>query len=725
MLKQTRPAFVSKRLKMVILTSLLVCVCTLLATFNSPLAKVFFPDGLSCESFINLEDLRILLKDIYLSNNSSLNPCPAIVQDREMYRVYLPFVESNSPFRFKDGRLSIDTQLMELTIEGGAITYVRDKASGEVLVNTNAYSNRPPVAQGFVGFTSTDRDANNYLRWPTQASSVSFSKLGTDKVRLTYTPLYFDDIPSDSQLLVDLTIDEASGEVIVQLTGVEADPALKPFTLDCPVMNMKTPAVILGSGAKYLRSDAEATDQSAYSGLGLYSPTMAVVQGTGATLAVWSETTQFAPEYVQLEHKRSYDHLILHSEQDPKQMDPQKIVSPPWRIGTYPTWVEAARRWREKFEERTSAKPLWENRTPWVRNIHAMFDGTNEDYETDEARYAELASKAPPEKVLYFIWNGDRIVLHGDHTLLDEVGRPTPDVVDIIKRYGWPLIIFHPYTLIHSETGAADRLQYLADQGWLPASYQFNPDYEGTPENWQHYWSEVKANYFSGSEFYILHPGSAKFRDYLVRNFNNYCAFHRVNGAYLDISGDDNNPLFPDDRKVIEGRDYVLGEIVALAKVARELPRLGVMSEYQSPWVLPYAFYSWEGTSTHIRQNVHANTRINHPLRVALTGSYSWTRESNEEDIDDVIAALMGTLPAISLVGDYNVSEERATWSQARARLFCDEELFNDLPDEWDQDALAYYRSKSGHWFKFRRSGAHYEYVEILPSGEEIIRLSK
>ena len=105
---------------------------------------------------------------------------------------------------------------------------------------------------------------------------------------------------------------------------------------------MTTPAVILGSGAKYTRTDAEATDQSSHGGIGLYSPTVAVVEGRSTTLAVWSETTQFAPEYIQLEHKPSYDHLILHGEQDPKQADPRRIVSPPWRMSlsfiyaTYP-----------------------------------------------------------------------------------------------------------------------------------------------------------------------------------------------------------------------------------------------------------------------------------------------------------------------------------------------------------------------------------------------------
>jgi hypothetical protein len=37
------------------------------------------------------------------------------------------------------------------------------------------------------------------------------------------------------------------------------------------------------------------------------------------------------------------------------------------------------------------------------------------------------------------------------------------------------------------------------------------------------------------------------------------------------------------------------------------------------------------------------------------------------------------------------------------AHLYMDEELFNDLPESWDPEALAYYRGKGGRWFQFRR----------------------
>jgi hypothetical protein len=468
------------------------------------------------------------------------------------------------------------------------------------------------------------------------------------------------------------------------------------------------------------------TDQTTYTDYGLNSPTMAVVQSTKAVLAAWSESTQFAPDYVRLDHRREYDQIILHSEKSDGQPNSTKIVSPPWRISTYATWVEAAKRWRQTFEARTGAKPLWENSVPWVRTIHATFDALSQDYGDDKSKYVELARVTSPEKTLFFLWNGDRIVLFGDHTLVDKITRPTPDALKLIKSFGWPLLLYHPYDLIFSDTGTTNRLDFLSAQGWLPENYEFKPDYDGTPRQWDEYWADVRVDYHDGSKLDLIHPGSTKFEDYLIQNFSHYLALYQADGAYFDTLGADQGYLFPEGKKIIDGRNYVLGEINAIAAAKEKLPNAAIMSEYQSPWILPYAFYSWEGSATHIRQIKYTQSRMNHPLRVALTGSYIWSRESNEEKTDDVTSALMGALPQISLVGDYHVSDERAKWSQERAKLFCDEELFNDLPDQWRGGVLAYYRShRTGHWFTFQHVGATYGYVEILGDGTEIVRLVK
>jgi len=194
-------------------------------------------------------------------------------------------------------------------------------------------------------------------------------------------------------------------------------------------------------------------------------------------------------------------------------------------------------------------------------------------------------------------------------------------------------------------------------------------------------------------------------------------------GAYLDTLGNDAGSWFPADQQVINGDSFVLGEMKVIAQIRDSYPELALMSEYSAPWLLPYIFLTYEGTATFLRQNQHAQTRLNHPLKVALVGSYRWAKEDNTQAIDDNISALLGTLPQVSLVGDWEVSTERALWSQARAKLFTEQELFNDIPPVWQDGVLAYYRSKSGHWFAYRKIGSTYGYVEILADGNEIVRL--
>lgn len=628
-------------------------------------------------------------------------------------------------FYFEDGILLINTDLLVMNISGGAITYVVDKASGEVLVDSAAFVNWPSDTAGFVSFTAKTANGRSIARQPSESSTVTFTMVEPNYGRLIYI-LGTQDTKMASQLTIDIMLDQLTGEVILQLVGLEADPDTTLVSIDLPILNTTTPSVILGSGASYSRTDARATDQTTYTDYGLYSPTMVVIQGSGSVIGAWSETIQFSPEYILLKHKRNYDQIVLHAEQVDGQADSDTITSPPWRIGTYPTWVDAARRWKVKFEERTGAKPLWENRVSWVRNIHAIFNSTYQDYGNDAEKYAELARKTSPEKTLFFLWNGDRIVLFGDHTLADVISRPTPETLEIVGSYGWPLLLYYPYNLIYSEEGTTDRLLFLSEKGWLPESYEFRPDYAGSPQHWQNYWADVRADYYDGSKFYVIHPGSSKFTEYLIRNFSNYLSLYQANGAYFDTLGADQDFLFSDDMKIIDENNYVLGEINSIAAIENALPASAIMSEYQSPSLLPFVFYSWEGSATHLQSNKLAGTRITHPLRVALVGSYSWSRESNEDYTDDVVSALMGSLPQISLIGDSGVSDEKALWSQARAKLFCDEELFNDLPDQWENDVLAYYRSQNtGHWFKFKYIGSTYGYVEILDDGTEVLRLIK
>jgi hypothetical protein len=454
---------------------------------------------------------------------------------------------------------------------------------------------------------------------------------------------------------------------------------------------------------------------------------MVVAEGRNSSLAAWSESDRnLTFEYVKVLHDPEYDHIVLHTPQDPEQSDVTTIVSSTWRIGIYKNWVEAARRWRTLFEQRTMAKPLWNNRAEWVRKIHAVHGPFARHY-AKGSDYAQLANIVPPENLLYFMWNGDRIVLFGDHTLIAGIAAPQPRELQLIKKCGWRLLLYHPWTLYYSQTGAEARLQKLRDKGWLQHNYQFNPDYEGTAADWYNYWADVDATYSKlagGKGLNVIHPGSTKFKNYLVRNYQDLCSTYQADGSYFDILGADKIGNFAADRKIIEGQDYATGEKNAIARLNRDLPNLPVMSEYIPARLIPYVFYTWEG----YYQYSHGVGKVNHPLRTALIGSYVWSQEQDPRDSADFnneASALLGALPSLSLVDDYKVSRNKALYSQARCKLFCQEELFNDLPPKWDPGALAYYRSKSGHWFKFKKFGENqYAYVEEIPGGNDLIRLT-
>lgn len=624
-------------------------------------------------------------------------------------------------FTYRFGRLIIETALLEIQIKDGAIILLRDQKTGETLLKTDAPNQCQLDYLLSGGFTSRDKFGNLSRACPPSFQGAEFTQLDDYHAHLTYQGL--SEAPQ-TRLVFDLAVDPATGEILLQMTGQETRPGQSPAALNLALMNLKTPAIILGSGVKVQRSDPPLETQTTEAGYGLYGVTMAVIEGQQASAAVWSESTQFAPEFIRLIHAPAQDHLILHSEPDPKETAAGQIVSPPWRIGTYPRWEQAALRWRQEFEQRTGARPLWNNQVEWVRQVHAVFDSTNQLYGDAPQKYAELAAVAPSGCVLFYLWNGDRLVLFGDHTLAAGIGRPDPQLIKTIQEYGWPLLLYHPFNLIYTEKGADQRLQYLAAQGWLPPGYQFTPDFPGATTEWSAYWQNARGDY--DNTLAILHPASPEFQRYLVQNFGNYARRYQASAAYMDVLGNDGSGFFPPERRVIAGQDYVLGEMSALKAVQKELPNLAVMSEYQAPWLVPYTFYTWEGVETHLRQAQIANMRLNHPLRTALLGSYQWARETNSEEADDLLAALLGTLPQISLAGDYEVSNARALWSQQRAKLFCEEELFHDLPAEWNQDALAYYRSqRTGHWFKLVRMGETYGYVEMLPDGTEQIRLKR
>jgi hypothetical protein len=620
-----------------------------------------------------------------------------------------------APFTFKDGVLTVATPSLTLAIQTGEIVYLRDERTGEVFCNWYGYGGMSRDRIGAPAFLSRGDKQGLVSRTIRPRSAVDYTRPSQTTATLSYRLTDQD----DAVLVIDATIDESSDDIILQARGAEKNPDLTPVSIDAPVANFRTPSVVLGSGARYTRSESAAQDQSSNEALGQNAPTMAVVEGASGVISWSSETTSYALDWLRLDHDQQRDRLLLHTQADDNQA--RSIETAPLRISRHASWLDAAKRWRDRFEARTAARPLWENRAEWVRRIHAVFSAVNNANGAASPKFPALAQVADPASILYFLWNGDRIVLFGDPRLIAGVPRPTADELEITARYGWPVLLYHPYLLIHSESGEQSRLDTLVRRGWLPRGYVFTPTFAGSPDQWHAYWQGIQTRY--DSDLSILHPGAGRTVNYLIQNARDYQRRYGASGLYFDTLGADESSFYAIQPSAIEGKRFLSGEVSLLNALAAANPELGIMSEYQSARSVPFVFYTWEGPAIRKTRRVYAPYRLNHPLRTALIASYTWTREDNSADPDDIESALMGALPEVSLVGDYEVDPDRARWSQARARLFCNEELFNDLPERWDADVLAYYRGRNGAWFAFKRIRSTYGYVQIQPDGTQVERL--
>jgi hypothetical protein len=626
---------------------------------------------------------------------------------------------SEPAFRMDAGRLTVRSAGLEMTLEGGAVVSVKDRRSGEVFSDSEPWQLLPQIPSGSVSKDDLhafcqrwrekpdayvqDKQLQQSRRRPAKAQAVQFQQRNATEAELAYRLDAGGQAADELRLCV--RIDGAAGEIVLDFIARHADPQRPPAVVDVPVLALRTPGVILGNGARYGRSDPAEVDFCIRWANNLYSPRMAVVEGKQGCLAVWADRPHDGGNLI-LAHSAATDHLVLRAERDPREPEPARLASTTWRFGSFPTWADAARRYRQLFEAATGARPLWDNACPWVRGIHAVVTQLPAPAEADSF-YARLAETVAPERVLLFYWNGDRIVLFGDHRYMTKLGRPQPEVVAALKKRGFRWLGYHPYVLLFSPQATQERLQELERKGELPPGYVFTPDYDGPPDKFHAHFREVATGYYRSldtAQLWVLHPGSPAARQYLLRNFANYCRHHGMDGAYLDIFGGDADYQFPPEKKVFDGLNFRAGEARWLSEIVAQHPELAVMSEIQSEWTVPRTFYTWEG-STHFhlpRTYASIRTKVNHPLRTALWGSYTWTRE---EELDADEAALIGALPTLVMGDD---------WSTARARFFTEQALFHDCPSRWDAGVLACYRGSDGRRFEYR----------TLPCGDGFVERS-
>jgi len=598
------------------------------------------------------------------------------------------------PFVWQDQTLTVRTARLEMAIRECSVVTVRELRTDE---SFSGLADKP-------GLPSAD--------------AATFTRLGPLEASVTY-PRFPASVMKNGRATVELQrrtfhcrVDERTGEILFSVVAepVEADEA--PASVETALPGLRGQSVILGCGARYSRDEPSADDAASRFGNGLHSPALAVIEGKKCCVCIWQDDP-CGYENIALHHEPAEDRLTLTSKRPPSAQV-STTTGGWWRVGAFGRWEDAARRYRKHYEANTPARPLWENSCRWVRDIHAVQVDVPANLDTAKPLYARLAESFDSRKVLLFYWNGDRIILFGDHRYMTEIGRPKPDVVTELRKYGFRWIGYHPYILIMPPHELAPRLEHITTQKWgLPAGYQFQPDYDGKPDGFFDYLRPVCTGYYKPMDkatLWTAHPGALRTRQYLVRNFGDYCKFHDMDGAYMDVLGGGGEEHFPPEKQVMDGLDCRHGEAVAQAELHRAHPELATMSEYQTPWIVPYVFYAWEG-ETHFslpQSYTSIRTRRNHPLRTALWGSYCWSREN---ELDPAQSALMGALPEISLASD---------WSMERAKIFTREGLFNDLPEKWAAAAIAYYRSTGGHWFQYRRMPFGEALVELTPGGMKV-----
>jgi len=631
-------------------------------------------------------------------------------------------------FDWRDNRLRVRTAAIEVVWEQGAIAAVRDRRTGEAFSKARPadFFGEIPCGSSAVddwgrfvdpygqktqaaGKTGKAAPPSGRLR-PGPGSRYDFRQRGPDEAEILVGDLP-GGAPGD-ELTYRLRVEKDSGEVILQATSRSGAAGKPPVRLELPLLGLTGKGAILSSGASYARDEPPQWEYAVRWANNLSSPRMAVIEGQNGCLAVWADRP-YEPGNVVLAHDPACDHIILRAERSALQKEQGVLATTTWRLGAFPAWPDAARRYRSLLEKATGAKPLWENRCRWTRSIHAVCTEMPNTPAEAEAYYAKLAGLVDPHKLLLFYWNGDRILLFGDHRYMTHMGRPRPEAIAALKKQGFRWIGYHPYVLVFAPRAMKPRLDKYAAKGEVPAGYRFTPDYDGPPDGFPEYFRSVATGYYKPldeAELWVIHPGSRLGRQYLVRNFSNYCRFHQMDGAYFDILGVDHGYMFSPEKQVLDGLDCRGGEDRILAEIASHDPDLAAMSEVESEWTLAHTFYTWEGETHFDLPRAHASirARFNHPLRTALWGSYAWTRE---EELEADESALVGALPRLR-VGD--------EWSVARAKLFAEEELYNDLPPRWDPEALACYRAKGGRWFQYRRLPMGEGFVEMTPHGPSL-----
>ncbi|MBR2427626.1 MAG: hypothetical protein IKB16_12895 [Lentisphaeria bacterium] len=520
------------------------------------------------------------------------------------------------------------------------------------------------------------------------------------------------ELDDNVKLFYDFKID--GGDILVRIGVDNLDMSKNNNHLDLHVLFMTPEAVITGIGSKTLRKDPDRNENLYWTGSAFHFPRVLMAEGK-KNLIMFHNESSLPYHNILFFHTPDSDHVVLRGMMADtfklagmNKIHKKSYLTGYWRISRHNNWLEAAKAWQKGFEKRTGATPLWKNKSKYIRNIHAIFTGTpNEGWkENPDEYYKKMAAEYDPASIILFYWNAGSLVTLCDHTYTLKP-YPSDNAVKALKKHGFNWMAFHGYTLVCNEDAIAARHAPYIKAKKMPPNYKFSPDYQGKPEDFY----KNMAPYLSrrSAPYGMLNPAAKYVEDYLVQNIGNYAKYHKIPGFYMDITGHLSLAVKP-DKRVFEGKTYIDGDVNVFHRLREKNPDLLMMTEYCGEWIIPYIFYCWEGDLI-LR---HKDVRINHPLRGALYGTYIWTRENTRLLDDPVLNAYYATLPEIT--NDFGSAQlswaMNSTWMNERAKLFIREKLFNALPDQWDDDAIAYYRSAKNGFFQFRKMPFGYAFTD-------------
>ena len=631
------------------------------------------------------------------------------------------------------GRLYVCTPALKMVFDSGAVVHLSDSVRGEVLLDTDISINMPSPTFTFIGFASStlpNGDGTVHER-TCNAAAATFAQSGMVGT-LTYSPCYRSGSPiAGTSLVYTFTID-IFGDISISATATEAEASYAPYTLDVPIMNFAKTSVITRS-QEVAYADANITIDY-ISGADV---PLAIGKGSASCFGVWSENNKIINDYVKLFHYQSnYSHIVLKTLNDPKQVaiNPLVMSAGPWRFSAQADWLGVTKRWRTTYTGiHADIKPLWQKSPSWIQNVHCRYGKTHPisapthwSDVVDTIPAANFVADSPGVEYNGF---GDYMILYGQiHPRLTD-SEPSDWELPTILSLGIKMIGYFYWNAIHGipadRLAQADVSPYLGtwtyNNGVPPTD--FNPDYSGakTEAAWLAYWNDCSIQSSPGSYVSWLHPGSSKFATF-IQMFRDYCAWWNLAGCFWDTASSDRDTSFltvAPSIRVIAGQDFMAGQKVAMQNVYQDLV---IVPEYFRVDLMAYIFYAYD-----VRQWAVDSKVMTHPLRTALTGSYSWSLDQSINTINIVnyshdIFATMGCIPEFALVGEGDSPTFGAEYFIARAKLFCDYEMFNDLPTTWATGALAYYRCNTSNYIRFiKRATGRYAFIE--EAGPDVVRL--